>query len=161
MGCQSSTAITLSNPRMLLLLAGLGCITFSRCQAQWAVTYLDPDGASDSLTTSVSGGQQVGRARENRAALWTGTAASWVDLHPAGAVNSIAYGTSGGYQVGSALVGNQECASLWTGTAASWVNLGPNGASQSVAYGASASHQVVYSVVGDRVRASLWTGTAS
>jgi hypothetical protein len=74
----------------------------------------------------VYGGQQVGYAyvgAGQRASLWTGTAASWVDLNPAGATYSWAFGVYAGQQVGYALVGDVYRASLWSGTAASWVDL--------------------------------------
>ncbi len=62
----------------------------------------------------------------DRASLWSGTAASWVDLTPTGATRfarSRAFGVQGGQQVGYATVGDHERASLWRGTAGSWVDL--------------------------------------
>ncbi len=58
--------------------------------AQWTVTYLHPAGAAESWGTGVSGVDQVGRitnagSSNTFAALWTGTAGSFVNLNPAGA----------------------------------------------------------------------------
>jgi len=58
-----------------------------------------------------------------RACLWTGSAASWVDLNPSRATQSDAHGVYSGQQVGRATVGGVTRASLWTGSAASWVDL--------------------------------------
>ena len=77
----------------------------------------------------VSGNQQVGfgtlntTGRPAQALLWSGTAASAVNLNPAGYTDSEAYGTNGSEQVGEAggFFGPQ--AFLWSGTAASAVNL--------------------------------------
>jgi len=75
----------------------------------------------------VQGGQQVGVAKINdlnRASLWSGTAASWVDLTPTGSNWSIAYGVDGGQQVGYVnFGGGNDRAGLWSGTADSWVDL--------------------------------------
>jgi hypothetical protein len=52
---------------------------------------------------AASGGQQAGYAivgEAYRASLWSGTAASWVDLHPAGSTESFAFAASGGQQAG-------------------------------------------------------------
>jgi hypothetical protein len=57
------------------------------------------------------------------AALWGGTAASWVDLNPAGASESDAWAVHNGQQVGYATVGGLQHAGLWSGTADSWVDL--------------------------------------
>ncbi|MCX6377846.1 MAG: hypothetical protein NTU88_17750, partial [Armatimonadetes bacterium] len=87
---------------------------------------LNPSGATQSCAFAVSGGQQVGRAEiggDLHASLWSGTAASWVDLHPLGATDSQAYGVSGGKQVGHAKIGGNEHAGLWSGTAQSRVDL--------------------------------------
>jgi hypothetical protein len=77
---------------------------------------------------AVCGGQQVGFVAQaggiNRASLWSGTAASRVDLTPAAASSSLASGVWGSQQVGWANIGGTERASLWDGSAASWVDLG-------------------------------------
>lgn len=64
----------------------------STARADWTVTNLHVSyGSESSWALGVSDGQQVGVANvllgpgESRrtASLWTGTAASWIDLHPA------------------------------------------------------------------------------
>ena len=115
--------------------------------------------------SGVSGGRQVGYTTVGiaaRASLWSGTAASWVDLHPADATDSSASGVSGGQQVGVAYLGTVARASLWTGTAASWVDLTPAGADFSEAQGVDAGQQVGNArFAGGGRRASLWSGTAA
>ncbi|XVJ60187.1 MAG: hypothetical protein HEQ23_12635 [Tepidisphaera sp.] len=133
------------------------------CHAQWTVTSLHPAGPTDSQSFSTTGTQQVGAAffgREAHASLWSGTAASWVDLHPGGA-QSYAWGASGAQQVGWATVEGWPHASLWSGTAASWVDLNPTGSTQSQAVGTSGVQQVGGAEVGGVQRASLWSGTAA
>jgi hypothetical protein len=49
---------------------------------------------------------------KNHAALWSGTAESWADLHPAGAGSSVADGIGDGQVVGEV----DSRASLWTWT---------------------------------------------
>ncbi len=83
-----------------------------------------------------------------RASLWSGTAASWVDLNPAGSAMAEAYGVTGPNQVGWALVGGVGRASLWSGTAASWVDLHPAGMEFSQLYAAFGPYQVGYVDVG-------------
>src|SRR5215210_4207854 len=80
----------------------------------WTVTNLHPAGASESYAGGVHAGQQVGSVSFGggffRASLWTGTAASWVDLNPAGATSG-AGGVYAGEQVGQAFVGGTNRAS--------------------------------------------------
>ncbi|MGA2582381.1 MAG: PEP-CTERM sorting domain-containing protein [Tepidisphaeraceae bacterium] len=136
-----------------------------------SVVDLTPTNASleitDSVAYGVSGGQQVGYGWggdgisqvANQALLWTGSAASAVDLGP-----GIAYGTDGTQQVGESANG----ATLWTDTAASVVSLNPTnpslGITGSVAYGVGGNQQVGYgfgSGTGNADHALLWTGTAA
>ncbi len=99
-------------------------------QASWTVVYLQhPSGWHDSYAYGVSGGQQVGYAQEYswsypRAALWSGSAGSWVNLHPGGAspdglewIQSQATGVFGGRQVGYAQDHYTTYAVLWRGSA--------------------------------------------
>jgi hypothetical protein len=100
------------------------------------------------------------------ASLWSGAAASWVDLHPTGYANSYAYGVSDGQQVGFANGAGTDHAGLWNGSAASWVNLNPSGAPGSFAIGVSGGQQVGSAAVNDgsgvfRYHASLWSGSAA
>jgi hypothetical protein len=75
----------------------------------------------------ISGSQQVGYAGDDlflqHAGLWSGTAASFLDLNPLGASQSGALGISGSQQAGYADIGGATHAGLWSGTAASFVDL--------------------------------------
>lgn len=98
----------------------------------------------------------------SHAALWRGTASSWVDLHPAHASNSGIVGMSGDQQVGSASLSDRAAgACLWTGSAATWVNLAPPGSSESLAYDTDNGRQVGSAQFElGRSRAVLWNGSA-
>lgn len=98
------------------------------------------------------------------AVLWTGTAASAVDLNPVGSSTSEAKGVAGGQQVGYAFVPSQ--AMLWTGTAASAVNLNPAGYSSSEANATNGTQQVGFGILdasglGGSAHAMVWSGTAA
>jgi hypothetical protein len=96
-----------------------------------------------------------------RASLWSGTAASWVDLNPVGSTDSVVSAIVGDQQAGYAWIGGQR-ASLWSGTADSWVDLQPPGVfGSSQVRGASGGLQVGTVFVNDQYRASLWSGTAA
>ncbi len=150
--------------RMVGAAAIVGTLTMS-ARAQWTVVNLHPAGETgSSYAYGVQGGQQVGLisgATATRACMWTGTAASWVDLSPAGATSSEAWGVQGGQQVGWArIAGGNYRASLWTGSAASWVDLSPS-AFEAQAFGLGGGQQVGRSAASGANRASLWTATAA
>ncbi|QOJ00342.1 MAG: hypothetical protein HRU70_07500 [Phycisphaeraceae bacterium] len=99
-----------------------------------AWTDLNPVGAQASLAVATDGLRQGGRVRstgqsEFRAALWFGSAASYVDLHPPGYVRSQVNGLGadgGGAQVGSIQVAGQTARPVvWRGTMQSLVDLTP------------------------------------
>jgi MYXO-CTERM domain-containing protein len=119
------------------------------------------------MALGVSGGQQVGRAYFNyanadHACIWSGTAASCVDLHPFGADGqSQANAISSGHEVGVVQVGTQLHATMWSGSAASWVDLNPAGSTHSEALAISGDLQGGFAVVGGVTHASLWNGTAA
>lgn len=142
------------------------CVQPAAVLAQWTVTNLHPAGAIASRANGGFGNQQVGYAQlgptvgHTRAALWTGTAASFVNLHPAGTVYSIANAATGIFQVGDVYTDGFPRASIWSGTAASWVNLNPIGSSNSNALGANGGFQVGRTNVG-YYRAALWSGSAA
>jgi len=75
----------------------------------------------------MSGAQQAGYAEmgstSGRAGLWSGSAASWVDLSPLGSTDSEVWATNGFQQAGFAYIAGKYRASFWDGTAASWVDL--------------------------------------
>lgn len=111
-------------------------IVFSIRSAQ-GTTYgfvdLTPSGFT-ATAEGVSNGQQAGYGNVlnsyAHALLWSGSAASAVDLNPAGFTQSFAYGVSGGQQIGwgsGAATGDVAHALLWSGTAASAVDLNPSG----------------------------------
>lgn len=118
----------------LALLGGQFCAPL---QAQWTVVDLHPPGAFKSDCYDVQDGQQFGTVafvNEAHAAMWSGTAASVVDLHPAGPTEvSRAFSGAGLQQVGRSQMGNFSEAFLWSGTAGSAVNLNPVGATYSEA----------------------------
>lgn len=100
------------------------------------------------------------------ASLWSGTAASWVDLNPAGVSLSDAHAVHAGEQVGyvqgSALGSLPRSAALWRGSAGSFTNLNPPGASVSEAFGVFAGEQVgQVQFPGQTVWACLWQGDAA
>lgn len=138
---------------------------------------LHPAGFGQSWGSGVGGGQQVGYADryyyvkkkggyyvyECHALLWTGTAASVVDLHPAGFTSSYASGVSGGQQVGWGIYPDgDDHALLWMGSAASAVDLHPVGFSQSWALGVGGGQQAGYGVATEgNNHALLWTRSAA
>ncbi len=149
-----------------------------------SVKDLHPSGFEDfggSQAFGVAGGQQVGVAGGNifvgpfiasaHALLWSGTAASVVDLTPPGFDSSDAQGVADGQQVGggtnSALFGQH--ALLWSGTAASVVDLHPPGLGfdESEALGVGGGQQVGFRTFGEglatlgQFHALLWSGTAA
>ena len=86
--------------RTLCVAAFASLCVSATAHAQWTVTNLNPAGSLFSNAYAASGGQQAGYADVGgviRASLWSGTAASWVDLHaflPAGFSESRAQGIS-------------------------------------------------------------------
>ncbi len=111
----------------------------------------------------------LGYHATSHAVLWTGTAASAVDLNPAGFGGSEASSTNGVQQGGWAYdaVGISEHAALWSGTAASFVDLHPAGFNDSRVNALTAANQVGEGWVGPlgmpgSVRHALvWQGTAA
>jgi len=119
-------------------------------------------GGGFAVVTGLDGSQQVG-TRNGRAALWAGSAASYVDLQPAltGVTSSMAYSVAAGEQVGYLSFAGDHKAVLWRGSAGSFVSLNPPGALQSEARATDGVHQwgsVAYTGPGGR--ATRWRGTA-
>lgn len=150
--------------------AGSGLAAFllvaSSASAQWSVSNLHPGTQGDSYANAVWGTQQGGQISPGgffpRAAIWSGTAASHVDLHPDGARDSLIVSTNGTQQVGFAFFDSDMTtqASLWSGTAASWTSLHPTGSIESYARSIAGSQQAGYADFGTERHASLWTGTS-
>jgi hypothetical protein len=145
---------------------------------------LNPNTWDSSVANGVAGGQQVGTATVTRPCgekkgacgsgstsihpfLWTGSAASAVDLTPFGLGYGAgqALGTDGVHQVGVVMqvVGisafENPAAVLWSGTAASAVILNPPGSTESRADAVSGNQQVGYAY--SVHQAALWTGSAA
>jgi hypothetical protein len=146
---------------------------------------LNPAGWNTSAASGVGGGQQVGVANQQRVCgekkggcgsgtytvfqpfMWTGSAASAINLTPFGLGFGAgqAYGTDGVQQVGVAwkVVGfgaySTPNAMLWSGTADSAVNLNPPTSGESTAYAVAGGQQVGYAF--SFQHAMLWTGSAA
>ena len=123
-------------------------------------TVLSPTSAG-SVVNAISGNQQVGWipvSNQEHAALWTGTAASVVNLSPTPTTVCYATATDGAQQVG---VISGPTAALWSGTAASFVSLNPSGFFESTATGVANGVQVGYGryIGGEVVLA--WHGSAN
>jgi hypothetical protein len=143
---------------------------------------LHPVGYSYSKAMGVAYGQQVGYASTthypigdtigyqpgSHALLWTGTAASVVDLHPAGYDASQALATNGVQQGGWGYIAlsSTEHAMMWSGTAASFMDLHPAGFNDSRMTALTPDKQVGDGWIGPMgqpgsVRHALvWSGTA-
>ncbi len=126
-----------------------------------------PAGFDAGSINGMSASQQVGQVNvagsPSHAALWSGTAASFVDLHsgPQGSA-SAAFAISAGQQVGVyyASAGGPQQAAFWLGTPLSFVNLHPAGATSSAAWAADGGRQggfVFYQATGVS-HAALWVG---
>ena len=90
---------------------------------------LNPEGYSISTALATDSVQQVGWASNEgevyRAALWTGTAESFVDLTPPGYSQTVASGVAGGQQVGSGGFNGNGHALLWFGSPNGYIDLNP------------------------------------
>lgn len=117
---------------------------------------------------AVVGNMQVGVASHTQtgrphAALWHGTAASFVDLHPAGAEQSRALATDGVLQGGWATLPGGAIAEavIWAGSAESVVDLTPPGVFEAKVFGMAPGVQVgLVRYSGENPRAALWRGSA-
>jgi hypothetical protein len=127
------------------------------------VTELHP-GVASSVVYDLSGTQQAGYTvafSATHAAVWSGTASSWVDLHPVGATESVAWTTNGSQQGGYSVIAGVTRATLWNGNAAAFTHLHPMNATFSLVYDMTPTTQVGYASVGGTRRASLWNSSAS
>lgn len=151
-----------------LFAAIVGLVSISCAHAQWSIVNLHPANTTVTSTEAyAAGAQQAGYFKQGvqvtRAAMWSGTAGTFVDLHPTGAIQSVAWGAGDGQQVGSALIGMSNRASLWSGSANSWVDLHQQGWVTSEALDVHAGQQVgraTFSGAGP-TSAILWNGTAA
>src|SRR5205814_1191534 len=124
---------------------------------------LSPPGAGHTEAFAADGNKQAGFSNFgfDHAGMWSGSAATWVDLAPPNTNDSRALGISG-QQVGGYVTLRSDLtqhASLWTGSAASWVDLRPPGASGSLVNAVGGGQQAGAAGIGGISRAVLWTGT--
>lgn len=129
-------------------------------ETYWQV--LHPAGVSNSGAAALDAGRQYGWIHTpypgpvQHAAMWSGSATTFVDLHPPGTSRSAIAGAGGGQQVGTAHTGDIAHAGLWSDSVASFVDLNPDGASSSQASDCAGGLQVG-SAFG---HAALWRGSA-
>jgi hypothetical protein len=133
---------------------------------------LHPPGAFSSRAQAVHAGLQGGFVAlvsgESHASLWSGSAASWTDLHPASALTSQIEGMGPGQQVGFADFG-AEHAGLWSGSAGSFTDLHPAAiggtpTTRSRALACDGDSQVGYALLqggSNLSRPLLWKGSAA
>ncbi|MFQ5491602.1 MAG: kelch repeat-containing protein [Phycisphaerae bacterium] len=125
----------------------------------WAATNngntLHVSGATGSGAAAIDGDRQYGWYRPStsstHAVNWTGTSASYVDLHPTGYATSMISGAGDGQAVGTA----DSNAGLWVNTADAFVDLNPAGAASSSAVTAHQGLQAGSAFSS----AALWAGT--
>lgn len=135
-----------------------------------ARSFVDLGAGSNFMYTdarATDGLQQVGFGETNsfhmRGLVWSGTAASAIDLTPAAFTDSSAYAVFGGRQGGVVSNGNGPVqAALWSGSPGSFQSLNPSGFAVSDIVAMDAVHQVgSASVTGETNHAFLWSGSAS
>jgi hypothetical protein len=155
------------------LIAPTGVLSGLIARGDWTYVNLHPAGVQNSSALfGVADGQQVGYVGRNEdglatAAVWSGTAASYISLNPPDTFSQ-AYGVSQGKQVGQLFFfpeGNGQ-AVIWSGAANSYVDLQPAGTDSSEVRGIRGSQQVgwVVPVATPELHlphASLWSGTAA
>jgi hypothetical protein len=144
------------------------CFSFgSLASAQYTATILHPTGNFGSDGRGAAGGIQVGNVSSapgvQHAAVWTGSAGSYFDLHPFADGISSAWGSSGGQHIGygyATATGNATHALLWTGVGTNYVDLDPGGVDASTGLGIFGSMQVGYTAQSNVSHAALWMGSA-
>ena len=152
-----------------LILAGA-----SAASAQYTAVILHPAGRASSSAAGARAGSQVGAAGTSaftptRAALWTGSAASYIDLHPAsGYFRTFAAATDGPIQGGYGTLdagASISHALIWRGSAATVIDLHPAGVPGydiSQVFGAGEGLQAGLITGSGAVfeHAALWAGSA-
>jgi hypothetical protein len=122
-------------------------------------------GVPESASALGAGGGLQGGQFNGRAALWSGTPESRVDLHPlSNPLGSWIWGTTANQQVGSTVnppFPYRSRAALWSGTAESFVDLHPTGAAESFAYATDGEYQGGYAQYTGFHQAMLWHGSAA
>jgi hypothetical protein len=127
---------------------------------QGKATSLHPSEMAISQVRAMRGTVQAGIVSNGvpHAAVWHGTASSFVDLNPSGFSQSVAFATDGEYQ-GGYVVGAFNHAALWHGTAASFVDMTPPGYGSGYIYGMAPGQQVGYANNNLGPRAVIWSGS--
>lgn len=156
--------------RRSLLACALLALAPALAAGSWAFIDLHPPSSTfASVGNHIDGGingQQAGWSSFGtwRGGIWSGTAASFVDLTPTGAgmVASFVWGTHNGQQSGSVSSDNLNFrAAAWSGTAASYVDLHPGGYNQSRSLAIHSGQQVGWADAGAGQRAAAWNGSAA
>lgn len=131
-------------------------------QAQWTAHILHPPGATSSAITDISAGTQVGWAEfggVRHACLWSGSSATFLDLHTASAGESTATSCTdagAGQQAGWAVIGGVQQAAVWGGSPQSFVSLHPPGSTSSRIESTDGSAQVGAAAFGGDLHAYVW-----
>lgn len=147
-----------------LSVAALASVLAPVASAQWGATVLAPAGFWGSTGKGGVATQQAGSAlvaySQPRAAIWNGSAASFVNLHPLGAVDSQLEATDGVRQAGWVTDNNGFYAGVWSGSAATYVGLHPAGAQFSRALGVDGAQVVGWAAYPpfNQPQAALWAG---
>jgi hypothetical protein len=127
---------------------------------------LHPDAARHSVGHGVAGDQQVGHTYfedgNARAALWRGSAESFVRLDPRTFGSSYAFATDGVRQGGTINTGSEGLAVIWDGAAWPYVTLNPPGSTKAEVRGMAEGVQVGFARLPGQSNpyAALWRGTA-
>jgi hypothetical protein len=129
---------------------------------------LNPSPQANSIAYAIAGNQQAGTVylpTGPHAAIWSGAAASFLDLNPPGARTSEILATTGTQQAGFAAMAGAAHAGIWSGTADSFVDLHPAGATDSKAHATTGAYQAGIAWYEDPVswrvkHAMLWFGSA-
>lgn len=156
------------NLRTTILLLSVALGAAQATAVTYTASLLHPGGYSESYGFGASRATQSGIGyigSTPHALMWSGTAASAIDLNPVGYSQSVAYGNFGTTVVGfAAPVGSFNHAVLWNGSAASVVDLNPAGFQSSIANAATTAKQVgaAYGTTTNfNNHAFLWGGTAA
>ncbi len=132
------------------------------CLAQWTVTNLHPDGASESYAPSLGPGLQTGSAvfdGVRRAGYWQGSAASWTDLHPADAIESRAGRFREGLLLGVVEPARFESrAVLWPDGLAPLIDITPPETTRAIVADVLDGNPVGWVRIAGFDRASVWEG---
>ena len=122
---------------------------------------------AESELLGVSGTKQVGYAMPagtstQHAMLWSGTAASAVDLTPSNVTSAYAWAAYGSVQAGCGVPApaTTSHALLWKGTSASMVDLHPSTFTSSCVRAVYKGIEAGYGSVGTSTHALVWTGSA-